>query len=300
MGTVNHEPSPRGSQSPLTPSGFRASRLLRRDGAQGGHPGDVGPRVDVEFLQDVRDVGRHGPAGQQQLGGDLRVGQSLLDDTPAILISVAVRLSQPLRACRCLACGPRRMPCARNAAWSRATSAGRAQRRVDLHGRGERGPGLAAVAGVDELPRRPPPAPWPAAAAGPRRHSAPRRPAAGGILVQQPAAVQRVRLPVRDLRPGGECVGLAGEGPRGVQIAGLDAEPDGVGQQVLDLLKFLGVPPNPSVSAASASGSAPSCSRSRLRARASGPMSRCPTRSACGHGGSQVPARGVGLARGGS
>ncbi len=28
----------------------------------------------------------------------------------AILISVAVRLSQPLRACRCLACGPRRMP----------------------------------------------------------------------------------------------------------------------------------------------------------------------------------------------
>ena len=41
----------------------------------------------------------------------------------AILISVGVRLSQPLRACRCLACGPRRMPWARNAACSRATSA---------------------------------------------------------------------------------------------------------------------------------------------------------------------------------
>ncbi len=41
----------------------------------------------------------------------------------AILISVAVRLSQPLRARRCLACGPRRMPWARNVAWSRAASA---------------------------------------------------------------------------------------------------------------------------------------------------------------------------------
>jgi hypothetical protein len=41
----------------------------------------------------------------------------------AILISVGVRLSQPLRACRCLARGPRRMPRARNAASSRAASA---------------------------------------------------------------------------------------------------------------------------------------------------------------------------------
>ncbi len=41
----------------------------------------------------------------------------------ATFISVAVRLSQPLRACRCLARGPRRMPWARNAAWRRATSA---------------------------------------------------------------------------------------------------------------------------------------------------------------------------------
>ena len=41
----------------------------------------------------------------------------------AILVSVAVRLSQPLCACRCLAWGPRRMPWARNAACSRAISA---------------------------------------------------------------------------------------------------------------------------------------------------------------------------------
>ncbi len=41
----------------------------------------------------------------------------------AIFTSVAVRLSQPVRARRCLARGPRRMPCARNAAWSRTMSA---------------------------------------------------------------------------------------------------------------------------------------------------------------------------------
>ena len=38
----------------------------------------------------------------------------------AILISVAVRLSQPLRACRC---SPRGMRWARDVAWSRSTSA---------------------------------------------------------------------------------------------------------------------------------------------------------------------------------
>jgi hypothetical protein len=41
----------------------------------------------------------------------------------AILISVAVRLSQPLCARRCFACGPRRIPWARNVACSRAASA---------------------------------------------------------------------------------------------------------------------------------------------------------------------------------
>ena len=57
-------------------------------------------------------------------------------------------------------------------------------------------------------------------------------------MVQQTAAVQRVRLPVRDLRFGGERGGLAREGLRGAQVAGLGGEADGVGQQVLDLLDF--------------------------------------------------------------
>ncbi len=60
-------------------------------------------------------------------------------------------------------------------------------------------------------------------------------------MVQQPAAVQRVGLPVRDLRLGGERVGLAREGLHGPEVARLDAEAYGVGQQVLDLLEFLGI-----------------------------------------------------------
>ena len=60
-------------------------------------------------------------------------------------------------------------------------------------------------------------------------------------MVEQAAAVQRVRLPVRDLRFGGERLGVAREGLRGAQVAGLGGEADGVGQQVLDLLEFFGV-----------------------------------------------------------
>ena len=56
------------------------------------------------------------------------------------------------------------------------------------------------------------------------------------------------------------------------------------------------LPSNASVSAASASGSAPSCSRSRLRARASGPMSRCPIRLACGTAAARWRARRADLA----
>ena len=82
----------------------------------------------------------------------------------AILVSVAVRLSQPLRACRCLACGPRRMPWARNAGLQPGDVRGRAQRGVDLHGPGERGPRLVAVARRRRTPPRPPPVPSPAAA----------------------------------------------------------------------------------------------------------------------------------------
>src|ERR1017187_6527131 len=46
--------------------------------AEGCLAGDVYARVDVELLQDVGDVGRDGPPGQEELGADLWVGQSLL------------------------------------------------------------------------------------------------------------------------------------------------------------------------------------------------------------------------------
>ncbi len=112
----------------------------------------------------------------------------------AIFISVAVRLSQPLRACRCLACGPRRIRWARNVAWRRGDVRGRAQRGVGLHGLGERGPCLAAVADADEL-----------FSGRLQRLRAQQRPAGvvitlrgceepGGIVVKQAAAIERVRL----------------------------------------------------------------------------------------------------------
>ena len=139
----------------------------------------------------------------------------------AILISVAVRLSQPLCARRCLACGPRRMPWARNVGLQPGDVRGRAQRGVDLHGRGERGPRLDPVVGVDEVPgrrlQRLRPLQRPAGVLVALR----RREQPGGIAVEQAAAVQRVRLPVRDLRSGGERVGVARQGLRGAQVAGL-------------------------------------------------------------------------------
>ena len=57
-------------------------------------------------------------------------------------------------------------------------------------------------------------------------------------MIQQAAAVKRVRLPVRDLRSGGEGRGVAREDLRGVQVAGLRGEADGVSQQVLDLIEL--------------------------------------------------------------
>ncbi len=60
-------------------------------------------------------------------------------------------------------------------------------------------------------------------------------------MVQQAAAVERVRLPVRDLRFGGERGGLAREGLCGARVAGLGGEAGGVGKQVLDLLDFFRV-----------------------------------------------------------
>src|SRR5260370_37518345 len=57
-----------------------APRSLRRDGSQGCLAGDIYPRVDPQLPQDVGDMGRDGSPGQQQLGGDLRVGQTLTDE----------------------------------------------------------------------------------------------------------------------------------------------------------------------------------------------------------------------------
>ena len=54
-------------------------------------------------------------------------------------------------------------------------------------------------------------------------------------MALQAAAIEPVRLTVRDLRCGGECGGVTREGLCGVQIAGLRAEADGVEKQVLDL-----------------------------------------------------------------
>jgi predicted transcriptional regulator len=45
----------------------------------GGLAGDVYPGMDTEFGQDVRDMGGHGPVGQEQPGGDLRIGQPFGD-----------------------------------------------------------------------------------------------------------------------------------------------------------------------------------------------------------------------------
>ena len=140
----------------------------------------------------------------------------------AILVSVGVRLSHP-------------PPC------NRATSAAAPSEPIDLHCLGERGPGLLTVAGADELP-------------GGRlqRLGLEQRPTGllvtigrgqqlGGIVVQQAAAVPGIRLPVRDLRIGGQRRGLAGEGSRGANVADLHGETHGVGEQVLDLIEFLAV-----------------------------------------------------------
>ncbi len=104
-------------------------------------------------------------------------------------------------------------------------------------------------------------------------------------MVQQTAAVERVRLAVRDLRFGRKRGGLIRDVLRGAQAAGLRGEADGVGQQVLDLLDFFCTAIERLCQRRKRLGSAPSCSRSRLRASASRPISRCPIRFPCGTAG---------------
>ena len=65
-------------------------------------------------------------------------------------------------------------------------------------------------------------------------------------MVQQAAAIERVRLPMRDLRFGGERGSVAREGLCGAQVAGRGGEADGVGQQILDLLDFFRIAVEPS------------------------------------------------------
>src|SRR5215467_5961543 len=75
---VNHDPRRiHRTRLAYRPQGVSAPRSLRRDRAQGRLTGDIYPRVDPELPQDVGDMGRDGSPGQQQLGGDLRVGQTL-------------------------------------------------------------------------------------------------------------------------------------------------------------------------------------------------------------------------------
>ena len=118
---------------------------------------------------------------------------------------------------------------------------GGAQRGIDLHGTGDRRPRLAAVASADEVRGR-----------RLQRLGLHQRPAglvitlrgreqAGGVVVQQAVAIDRIRLPVRDLRSGGQGGGLACEGLRGAGSSVAVASADGVGQQVLDFLEFFGI-----------------------------------------------------------
>src|SRR5208283_4576379 len=105
---------------------------------------------------------------------------------------------------------------------------GRAEEGVDLRGEGERLPRLAAVVGVDVLSsgrlQRLRPGQWPPGVVITLRG----REQPGSIMVQQAAAIERVRLPMRYLRFGGERGGLARQGLRGAHVAGLGGEADGV------------------------------------------------------------------------
>ncbi len=60
-------------------------------------------------------------------------------------------------------------------------------------------------------------------------------------MVDQAPAVERVRLPVRDLRVIGQGCGPVREGPRGGRVADLGGQPDAVRQQILDLVEFFGI-----------------------------------------------------------
>ena len=67
------------TQQLVTSSGGPRAGSAGRGALAGGLAGDVYPGMDTELAQDVRDMGSHGPVGQEQPGGDLRIGQPLGD-----------------------------------------------------------------------------------------------------------------------------------------------------------------------------------------------------------------------------
>ena len=116
----NPAPRPRGSRGCLFPAGsprFRRCHLRRAD-SRAMSVRELTSSFFRMWETCVATVRRDSSSRAAISGLD-----SPSSTNAAILISVAVRLSQPLCARRCLACGPRRMPWARNAACSRATSA---------------------------------------------------------------------------------------------------------------------------------------------------------------------------------
>ena len=215
----------------------------------------------------------------------------------AILISVAVRLSQPLLRPPVLGVRPAPDAVGAERGLQPGDVGGRAQRGVDLDGRGEGGPRLVAVVGVDEVPggrlQRLGPQQRPAgvlvALRGRRAAGRRRGPAGRGSTARSPAGAgspTRRRGRRRGPRGSARCSRSPVSAAR--RTASASRSSISSSSSVL--------PSNASVSAASASGSAPSCSRSRLRASASGPMSRCPIRSACGTAAARWRARRADLA----
>ena len=103
---------------------------------------------------------------------------------------------------------------------------------------GECGPGLAELAGGDELPggclQRLRPLQRPSGVAVTVRG----REQPGGVVIQQAAAVERVRLAVRDLGSSGVQVGAVRNGLCSAQVADPSGEANRISQQDLGLIEF--------------------------------------------------------------
>jgi len=87
-------PLPAGLQSPPSPSAIPAAWSPRPEGTQRRFARDVDPRMDIELLQDVGDVGRHGPPGCSSLAAICGL-DSPSSTKAAMLVSAGVRLEIP-------------------------------------------------------------------------------------------------------------------------------------------------------------------------------------------------------------